>query len=103
MDGCDDVDAQMDGEGRAAMWTYIWVMVGFKVATAIMLLYFTHEFGAFAILIALHIPWIVAAAFLLGAPSAAYYRLVKVRARRAELIRQEFDTGPSRGEIGMIV
>lgn len=103
MDGTDDVEAEMEGEGRAAMWTYIWVMVGFKVITAIMLLYFTHELGAILILIALHIPWIIGAAVLLGAPSAAYYRLVKVRARRDELIRQEFNVGPPREGLEVIV
>ena len=80
--------------GRAAMWTYIWVMVGFKVVTACFVLYFTHAFGFWAIMIALHIPWIAAAIILAGAPSAAYVRLVKMRARRAELLRQEFNLPP---------
>jgi Flp pilus assembly protein TadB len=80
--------------GRAAMWTYIWVMVGFKIVTACFVLYFTHAFGFWAIMIALHIPWIAAALILAGAPSAAYWRLVKMRRRRAELIRQEFEVPP---------
>jgi len=69
-------------------------MVGFKVVTAAFLLYYTHAFYTFAILIAIHIPWIVGAAVLLGLPSAFWYRLIKVRARRAELIRQEFNVTP---------
>ena len=90
----EDVEAALDGENRAAMWTYIWVLVGFKVVTAAFLLYFTHAFSTFAILIALHIPWIAGALFMLGVPSAFWYRLLKVRARRAELIRQEFNVSP---------
>jgi len=76
------------------MWTYIWVMVGFKLVTALFILWYTHAFYTVAILVAIHIPWIVAAACLLGVPGAFWYRLVKVRARRAELIRQEFNVGP---------
>ncbi|MFI5268031.1 MAG: hypothetical protein ACHQ7M_11700, partial [Chloroflexota bacterium] len=53
-----------------------------------------HELTGVAPSIALHIPWIVAALFLAGAPSAFYWRLVKMRARRTELIRQEFNVPP---------
>jgi Flp pilus assembly protein TadB len=88
-----------EAAGKAAMWTYIWVMVGFKVVTACFVLYFTHAFGFWAIMIALHIPWIAAALFLAGAPSAAYWRLVKARRRRAELLRQEFNLPPSEPEL----
>ncbi len=87
------------GAGRAAMWTYIWVMVGFKVVTACFVLYFTHAFGFWAIMVALHIPWILAAIFLAGVPGAFYWRLVRVRARRSELIRQEWEVPPSQ-ELG---
>lgn len=95
--GCDDVDVEGEGEDRAALRTYIGVMVGFKIVMAIVLLHFTHALGAIALLLALHIPWVIAAAFLLSAPSVAYYRLLKVRARRAELIRQEFNVDASCG------
>ncbi len=84
--------------GRAAMWTYIGVLVGFKVVTACFILYFTHAFGFWAIMVALHIPWIAAALILAGAPGAAYWRLVKMRARRAELIRQEWNVHPPEQE-----
>jgi hypothetical protein len=84
--------------GRAAMWTYIGVLVGFKVVTACFILYFTHAFGFWAIMVALHIPWIGGALILAGAPSAAYWRLVKMRARRAELIRQEWNVRPPEQE-----
>ena len=90
----EDPDAVLEGENRAAMWTYIWVMVGFKLVTIAMILWFTHAFAAVAILIALHIPWIAAAVFLMGIPSAFWYRLIKVRARRSELIWQEYNVSP---------
>jgi hypothetical protein len=88
--------AQYDEEaaGRAAMWTYIWVMVGFKVVTACFVLWYTNAFGFWAIMIALHIPWIAGALILAGIPGAFYWRLVKMRARRSELIRQEFEVTP---------
>jgi Flp pilus assembly protein TadB len=95
-----DVETAEEGAGRAAMWTYIWVMVGFKVVTGAFLLYYTHAFGTWAVLIALHIPWIVAAIVLSVAPGAFYWRLVKVRARREELLRQEFDVPPPAQELG---
>ena len=100
----EDMDAAMEGENRAAMWTYIWVMVGFKLVTAGILLYFTHSYMTFAILITLHIPWIVGAVAMLALPSAFWYRLLKVRARRSELIRQEFNVDPPpRQESGVLV
>jgi small-conductance mechanosensitive channel len=94
--------AEYDEEsaGRAAMWTYIWVMVGFKVVTAAFLLYYTHAFYTWAVLIALHIPWVVGI-FVFGLlPGALYWRMVKVRARRAELLRQEFEVEPPHQELG---
>ena len=94
--------AEYDEEAasRAAMWTYIWVMVGFKVITACFILYFTHAWGFWAIMLALHLPWIAGALILAGVPGAAYWRLVKMRARRAELIRQEFEVMPPGQERG---
>lgn len=92
-----------ESAGRAAMWTYIWVMVGFKVLTAAFLLYYTHTFYTWAVLIALHIPWLFAALLLGVLPGAMYWRMVKVRARRAELLRQEFDLEPPQQELGELV
>ena len=89
----DDPEA-VDDAGRAAMWTYIWVMVGFKIVTAAFLLWYTHAFYTVAVLLALHIPWMVGALVLVAVPGAFWFRLIKVRARRAELIRQEFEVAP---------
>ena len=90
-----------ESAGKAAMWTYIWVMVGFKVLTGIFLLYYTRTFYTWAVLIALHIPWLLAAVLLIVLPGACYWRMVKVRARRAELLRQEFHVEePPRQELG---
>ena len=86
--------------GRAAMWTYIWVMVGFKIVTACFVLYFTRAFGFWAIMIALHIPWIAAGIFLACLSGGCYWRKVKVRAKRDELIRQEFNVAPPSQELG---
>jgi len=98
---CYEDPAEAEGSaGRAAMWTYIWVMVGFKVVTAIFLLWYTHTFMTWAVLIALHIPWIAAAVVLGAVPGAFYWRMVRVRARRAELIRQEFNVAPPGQELG---
>ncbi|HLQ35535.1 MAG TPA: hypothetical protein VK457_22835 [Chloroflexota bacterium] len=93
--------AEYDEEaaGRAAMWTYIWVMVAFKIVTASFVLWYTQAFGFWVIMIALHIPWIAGAIFLAGIPGAFYWRLVKVRARRAELLRQEFNVVPPGQEL----
>lgn len=85
-----DLTTAAESQERAAMWAYIWVMVGFKVVTLAIILYYTREYAAVWMLVALHIPWIVGALLLLGVPGAFWYRLLKARARRAELIRQEF-------------
>jgi len=95
--------AEYDEEaaGRAAMWTYIWVMVGFKVVTGIFLLWYTRTFYTWAVLIALHIPWVVGILVFGLLPGAMYWRMVRVRARRAELLRQEFHVEePPHQELG---
>ncbi len=76
------------------MWTYIWMLVGFKTVTTALILYYTHAFATVAIILALHLPWIVGAVALLGLPSAFWYRLMRARSKRTELLRQEFQVDP---------
>ena len=82
------------GANRAAMWTYIGVMVGFKIVTVVLILVYTHTFSTVVLLLALHVPWIAIGLIALGVPSAFYYRLVRVRQRREQLIQQEFLVEP---------
>ncbi|MGH2364210.1 MAG: hypothetical protein ACRDGF_01645 [Chloroflexota bacterium] len=89
-----DPDEEQAGE-KAAMWTYVGVLVAFKIVTAIFILYYTHAFAVIAILLLLHLPWVVGAIALFGAPGTYWLRLVRVRARRKELIRQEFLQSPT--------
>ncbi|MHB8618797.1 MAG: hypothetical protein ACYDAG_04365 [Chloroflexota bacterium] len=84
----------MDHEERSAMWTYIGVMVGFKVLTLVLILIYTHSVTMVALILALHVPWIVAALAMLCVPGTFWYRMFRMRARRAELIRQEFAEEP---------
>jgi hypothetical protein len=82
------------GASRAAMWTYIGVMVGFKVVTVVFILIYTHTLGTIVLLLALHVPWIALGLVALGVPSAVYYRLIRMRRRRHLLIQQEFLVEP---------
>jgi hypothetical protein len=77
-------------EGRGAMWAVAGPLIGLKLwATGILLVYApTRE--ALAMVLATGWPWLVALAILLGGPTVAWLRLVRVRARRARLRRAEW-------------
>ncbi len=83
-----------DDDGRSAMWGYIGIMVAFKIATVAVILYYTHTLTSILIILTLHTAWIIGGLCLLGVPATVWYRLVRMRARRAKLLRQEFFEEP---------
>jgi hypothetical protein len=83
-------------EGRAALWTFVGVFVMFKVATTIMIIAAAPE-AASAIIgmfIAFHWPFMVAGLIFGIAPALFWWRLVRVRAKRAQLQAAEWRVDP---------
>ena len=81
----------MEGlEGRGALWTVAAPLIALKVwATALLLLYAPTR-DAIAMIVATGWPWAVVFLCLVAAPAFAWWRLVRVRARREQLRRSEW-------------
>jgi len=79
-------------EGRAALWTMVGIFVVFKVATTAMII--AASPGAaqtiLALFVALHWPFVVAGLVFAAAPTLFWLRLVRVRAKRAQLQAAEW-------------
>ena len=83
-------------EGRAALWTFVGVFVMFKVATTIMIIVAAPEAAAAIVgmFIDFHWPFLVAALIFGAAPALFWWRLVRVRAKRAQLQAAEWRVEP---------
>ncbi len=69
-------------------------LVAFKLFAMVLLLHFSPTGGAVALAIAAHWPWALLIVLFAAAPLLAWLRLVRVRARRAELRRSEWMVDP---------
>ena len=78
-------------DSRATLIIHIATLGGFKIVTSILILYFFPSWEALVVVLGLSVPWIVAAIWYFGVYSRVHLRLVRVRARRKELVRQEWN------------
>jgi hypothetical protein len=83
-------------EARAALWTMVGIFVVFKVATTIMILMAAPEAARtiIALFVAFHWPFIVGGIIFGLAPALFWFRLVRVRAKRARLQAAEWRVDP---------
>ena len=84
----------MDGEGKAALWTFLGLILGFKLVTSIIIFAMepsvwnaTFLFAMQWYLVLLPLPFVVV-------PAIFWYRLVRVRRRRRKLIQAEWLMAP---------
>jgi hypothetical protein len=79
-------------EGRAALWTLVGIFVVFKVATTAMIIAASPGAAQSTIMlfIAFHWPFAILGLIFAAAPLLFWYRLVRVRARRAQLQASEW-------------
>ena len=84
----------MDAANRAALWTFVGMAVGFKVVTSVVIFAMQPSGWSAAFLIGMHWLWFVAPFVVLGVPTLFWFRLVRARARRRELIRAEWRVSP---------
>lgn len=77
-------------EARAAAWTLFGVVIGFKLVGALLILLMSPSGEAITFLVVMNWPFIVAAAVAVTPPTIFLARLVRARARRAELLKQEW-------------
>lgn len=79
-------------------------LILFKVWGLALLLVFSPTSDALLFIAATHWMWVVLPALLLGGPAYAWYRLVRVRRRRKQLLRAEWmGSGPGSGPGGPTV
>jgi hypothetical protein len=84
-------DDRRRAEERTTVWGFIWVLFGFKIVTVGIIFWAAGGSGeAGALLTATTIPWLIIPAIAIAGPVAFWYRLRRVRARRARLLRGEW-------------
>jgi hypothetical protein len=81
-------------EVRAALWTMVGIFVVFKVATTALIIMASPEFArtTLALFLAFHWPFLVGAVVFAAVPAVFWWRLVRVRAKRARLQAAEWRT-----------
>ncbi len=77
-------------EGRKAAFGFLWVLIAFKVITMVVIFAQMRTVNSFIFLAATFWYWIPIIGFLVAAPLAFRYRLMRMRRRRKELQRSEW-------------
>jgi predicted membrane channel-forming protein YqfA (hemolysin III family) len=83
---------QTDGmdDARTVLTAFILTLVGFKVVTSIMVLYFFPSLHALVLVIALSSMWVIGGVIYGGIYSRVKLRLLRARAKRNKLLHQEW-------------
>jgi hypothetical protein len=84
----------MDGDSRAAFWTFLGMAVAFKVITSVLIFAMMPSAHAALFLVGMNWYWLVPPILVLLLPALFWYRLTRVRAKRRELIRSEWLVDP---------
>jgi hypothetical protein len=79
-----------EGEDLKAAWGMVWVMIAFKVGLTMWILAAFPSGQNLFMQIALNWPWLLAAAIFLAGPSIFWWRMLRVRAKRAKLQHAEW-------------
>jgi hypothetical protein len=85
----------MDSEARAAAWLFLSVFIAFKVVVIAVIVALQPSWSGASVLIALHGYWLLAPLIFLFLPTPIWVRLLRMRARRKQLIRSEWQVEPS--------
>lgn len=81
---------RQDDDGRTAALAFLWVLIGFKVVTMILIFVHLRTFNSFLVLAATFWYWLPIVGFLVAGPMLFRYRLMRTRARREQLRRSEW-------------
>jgi hypothetical protein len=77
-------------EGRGALWAVVGPLLAFKVASIILLLIYAPTVDGVVWVAITSWYWVLAIIVIVAVPFMAWSRLVRVRARREQLRRQEW-------------
>ncbi len=81
---------RQDDDGRTAAFAFLWVLIGFKVVTMVLIFVHLRTFDSFLVLAASFWFWLPVVGFLIAGPVIFRYRLLRLRARREQLRRSEW-------------
>lgn len=77
-------------DDRAVLTAFVLTLVGFKLVTSVMILYFFPSLHALMIVLVLSSMWIFAGVIYGGVYSRVKVRLLRARAKRRKLLYQEW-------------
>ena len=80
----------MDGDGKAAFWTFVGMILAFKVVTSIIIFVMAPSAHAAIFLFAMQWYWLLVPLPMLVVPFLFWYRLRRVRKKRRQLILSEW-------------
>jgi hypothetical protein len=80
---------QQDDE-HVTVWTFLWVLFAFKIATVIAIIWAARSWEAGAMVSATTWPFLIIPTVALAGPLVYWVRVRRVRARRAQLLRSEW-------------
>jgi hypothetical protein len=96
----------VDAEARTAALTIFFTLFVVKITTFVMVLMFVPDHSVVSLFLNLNWFWFIPPVVLLGGAAIYWLRLIRVRRRRRELLRQEFTRSTSpvreRGLAGLI-
>lgn len=84
----------MSGEAKTAAYTIFGTLIAFKLATAIYIFFLQPSVHAAAFLTLTSVVWFALAAIPLLIGGAFWYRMIRARRKRKQLIEQEWNVPP---------
>lgn len=79
---------------RIAIW-FIGILVAFKLWTVLLIVIYSSTWETVQFLLANHVLWFAVGGALVWGPALFWVRLMRLRARRRELIRSEWEVEDS--------
>lgn len=87
----EEPDQPDDQEGVAAAWGMLWILIGFKIFTVGLILWLCLTDVSITLMLWLNAPWWILIGCLGGGSVLAYWRLWRVRLKRRQLVRSEWN------------
>ncbi len=81
----------MTDDDMAVLWTFVGSLVAVKLITSLLILYHFPSWHSVMLVVMLSVIWFVPPLYYLVRNPRARYRLLRARARRHKLLRQEWE------------
>jgi hypothetical protein len=88
-------ERRAESDGIAAAWAFLWVLFAFKIATVGIIMYVASGSGeSIVMVVATTWYWFVIPVLALSGPLLIRWRMIKMRRRREELRKSEWQVDP---------